>query len=132
MKKMFAMLMLVLTAILGASESKAYNKMFVFEYKIMKSSEISNMFWGRKDGIITPNQHGSMFYILGSVRLSSEAKFPTAMVEITIFDSKRKSLSCTSKLGWVGSANDTFFLIKLWDSPAIPEIKYDFNILMRK
>ena len=132
MKKMFAMLMLVLTAILGASESKAYNKMFVFEYKILKYSEICNLFWEKNTSFVVPNAYDNSFYIFGAIKLSSEAKFPTAMVEITIFDSKRKSLSRTSKLGWVGSANDTFFLIKLWDSPAIPEIKYDFNILMRK
>lgn len=115
-----------------SAECKEDNKMFIFEYKILRASEISKLFEGKKDDVAAKAAHNDTFYILGSVKLSSEANFPSAMVEIELFDSKRKSLNCTYRLGWVGSANATFFLIKLWNSQTIPEIKYNFNILMRK
>ena len=113
-------------------ESKEYNKTFIFEYKILRASEISKLFEEKGNDVVSKTKNDDAFYIFGSVKLSPEANFPSAMVEIKLFDSKRKSLNCTYKLGWVGSANATFFLIKLWNSQTIPEIKYDFDILMRK
>lgn len=114
------------------AECKEYNKMFLFEYKILRASEISTLFEEKGNDVVLKTKNDDTFYIFGSVKLSPEANFPSAMVEIKLFDSKRKSLNCTYKLGWVGSANATFFLIKLWDSQTIPEIKYSFDILMRK
>jgi hypothetical protein len=114
------------------AECKEYNKMFLFEYKILRASEISTLFEEKGNDVVLKTKNDDTFYIFGSVKLSPEANFPSAMVEIKLFDSKRKSLNCTYKLGWVGSANATFFLIKLWDSQTIPEIKYNFDILMRK
>lgn len=114
------------------AESKEYNKMFIFEYKILRASEISKLFEEKGNDVVSKTKNDDTFYIFGSVKLSPEANFPSAMVEIKLFDSKRKSLNCTYKLGWVGSANATFFLIKLWNSQTIPEIKYNFDILMRK
>ncbi len=115
-----------------AIEGKEYNQMFTFKYKILKYSEICNLFWEKNTSFVVPNAYDNSFYIFGAIKLSSEAKFPTAMVEINIFDSKCKSLNKTYKLGWIGSARETFFLIKLWDSETIPEIRYDIKILMRK
>ena len=106
--------------------------MFVFEYKILRASEISKLFEEKGNDVVSKTKNDDTFYIFGSVKLSPEADFPTAMAELKLFDSKRKSLNCTYKLGWVGSANATFFLIKLWNSQTIPEIKYNFDILMRK
>ena len=114
------------------AESEDYNKMFIFDYKILKASEVNKLFESKKDDLATKSTYDNTFYILGSVKLSSEANFPSAMVEIKLFDSKRKSLNCTYKLGWVGSANATFFLIRLWNSQTMPEIKYNFNVLMQK
>lgn len=114
------------------AESKENNEMFVFEYKILRASEINTLFKGTESNVVADKTYNDMYYIFGSVKLSPEANFPTAMAELKLFDSKRKSLNCTYKLGWVGSANATFFLIKLWNSQTIPEIKYNFDILMRK
>jgi hypothetical protein len=114
------------------AESKENNEMFVFEYKILRASEINTLFKGTESNVVTDKTYNDMYYIFGSVKLSLKANFPTAMAELKLFDSKRKSLNCTYKLGWVGSANATFFLIKLWNSQTIPEIKYNFDILMRK
>ena len=117
---------------LQSTEGMEDNKMFIFEYQILRASEVNVLFEAMKGNQVTNATYNDTFYIFGSVRLSSEANFPTAMVEIKLFDSKHKSLNCTYKLGWVGSVNATFFLIKLWNSNNVPEIKYDFNILMRK
>ena len=106
--------------------------MFIFEYKILRASEISKLFEEKGNDVVSKTKNDDTFYILGSVKLSPEANFSTAMAELKLFDSNRKSLNCTYKLGWVGSANATFFLIKLWNSQTIPEIKYNFDILMRK
>lgn len=114
------------------AESKENNEMFVFEYKILRASEINTLFKGTESNVVADKTYNDMYYIFGSVKLSPEANFPTAMAELKLFDSKRKSLNCTYKLGWVGSANATFFLIKLWNSQTIPEIRYNFDILMRK
>lgn len=114
------------------AESKENNEMFIFEYKILRASEISKLFEEKGNDVVSKTKNDDTFYIFGSVKLSPEANFPTAMAELKLFDSNHKSLNCTYKLGWVGSANATFFLIKLWNSQTIPEIKYNFDILMRK
>ena len=132
MKRYFSLIILSVFLFVQAIEGKEYNQMFTFKYKILKYSEICNLFWEKNTSFVVPNAYDNSFYIFGAIKLSSEAKFPTAMVEINIFDSKCKSLNKTYKLGWIGSAHETFFLIKLWDSETIPEIRYDFKILMRK
>ena len=132
MKRHLFLIIFFVFLFMQTGESKEYNKMFLFEYKILRASEISKLFEEKGNGVVSKTKHDDTFYIFGSVKLSPEANFPSAMVEIKLFDSKRKSLNCTYKLGWVGSANATFFLIKLWNSQTIPEIKYNFDILMRK
>jgi hypothetical protein len=132
MKKHLFFIVFFVFLFIQTVESKEYNKMFLFEYKILRASEISTLFEEKGNDVVSKTKNDDTFYIFGSVKLSPEANFPSAMVEIKLFDSKRKSLNCTYKLGWVGSANATFFLIKLWDSQTIPEIKYSFDILMRK
>jgi hypothetical protein len=132
MKRHLFFIVFFVVLFIQTAECKEYNNMFIFEYKILRASEVSKLFEEKGNDVVLKTKNDDTFYIFGSVKLSPEANFPSAMVEIKLFDSKRKSLNCTYKLGWVGSANATFFLIKLWDSQTIPEIKYSFDILMRK
>ena len=76
---------------LQSTEGMEDNKMFIFEYKILRASEVNVLFEARKANQVTNATYNDTFYIFGSVRLSSEANFPTAMVEIKLCDSKHKS-----------------------------------------
>ena len=70
------------------AESKENNEMFIFEYKILRASEISKLFEEKGNDVVSKTKNGDTFYIFCSVKLSPEANFPTAMAELKLFDSK--------------------------------------------